>query len=164
MIKWDNKTLSMSRKINVSHMVVNWYLALLLLLSTNYALLASRSLTPARITFCLQTHLTSYDTFPLGFSTAVSNTARTKHISTFSWDPFSVPSLYFLLPLNSTIAQVRNPEIILDILLPLLLNPKSPKSLRIPPFTHSQVHLPFHASGTSPYNDFSHDYCSKPPL
>ena len=145
--------------MNAYRMVVNRYLEVLLLLSTNHALLTSKCLSPLQTTFCLQTHLTLYDSPPLGFSPAVSNT---EHISTSSQDPSFVPSPYFLFPLNSTVAPVRNLEIILDIF--LLLHPKSPKVLMSPPFTHPWIHLRFHASWTSPCSAFSHDYCKKPPM
>ena len=60
-------------------MVVNQYLEVLLFLNTSNPLQTSKFLSPVQTTFCLPTHLTSYDTSPLIFSTAISNTAYTTH-------------------------------------------------------------------------------------
>ena len=94
-----------------------------------------------------------------------SQTQHIQHTPTFSWYPSSVPSPYFLLPLNSIVVQVRNLEIILDIFFPF-----HPENLQSPDDSTfylllSSSMLPCILSqSTSPCNAFSHDYYKKPPL
>ena len=145
-------------------MVVNHYLEVLLLLSTSNALQTSKFLSPVQTTFCLPTHLTSYDTSPLVFSTAISNTAYTTHCNILIVSllcPISIFSTFtkfhsfssqksgnhsrYLLFLSSRESQSPDDSTFYFLLssstLPCILSPSTP-----------------------PCNAFSHGYYKKPPL
>ena len=145
-------------------MVVNQYLEVLLLLSTSNALQTFKFLSLVQTTFCLPTHLTSYDTSPLVFSTAISNTAYTTHCDILIVSflcPISIFSTFTKFHSCSSQKSGNHSRYLLFL---SSREPQSPDDSTFY-FLLSSSTLPCILSpSTSPCNAFSHGYYKKPPL